>query len=200
MKMICYEWFVNVIQFQKETAQAMERYMYSNLRQVKFQELLTMSDVNIAHRFHAGVFEKLFSTDDVRQLIEMLDVVYKNGSETGLFWAMYDFLTKSLKLQKDLAHCMAFGLEDSPTRLLQLTNDEISHRLMPVFLEDWLSSSDVTLLLRRLDIYYPNRQQRSQASTTDTINAHVRQLFVEQKKSFAIEHFTIRPFDTKYDV
>ena len=101
----------------------------------------------------------------VRQLIEMLDVVYKDRSQTGLFEKMYDFLTKKLKLQNDLAHCVAFALEVPPARLLQLTNDAISDRLDAVFLEDWLTSSDVTLLLRRLDRYYPNRLQRSQACT-----------------------------------
>jgi len=165
MQMICWEWFENVIEFDQKTAHAMEKYMDSNLRHVTFADLLTMSDVNVAHGFHAGVVEHLFSTADVRQLIEMLDEVHKDRSQTGVFLEMYKFLTKKLKLKEDLAHCMAFALEVLPTRLLQLTNNEISERLDAVFLEDWLRISDVTLLWRRLDLYYPNRLHRSQACT-----------------------------------
>ena len=163
--MICWEWFEHVIQFDPKTAQAMEKYMNSNLRHVMLTQLRAMSDVDVAHAFHAGVVAKLFTTADVRQLIELLDVVFTDRPRTGVFWNMYKFLTKKLHLRMDLAHCMAFAFEVPPARLLQLTNHEISEGLDAIFLEDWLTISDVTLLFRKLDRYCPHRLQRSQACT-----------------------------------
>ena len=163
--MVCWEWFEHNIEFDQETAQAMEKYMNSNLRHVMLTELTAMSDVDVAHAFHAGVVAKLFTTADVRQLIEQLDVVFTDRPRTGVFWNMYKFLTKKLHLRQDLAHCMAFAFEVPPARLLQLTNHEISEGLDAIFLEDWLTISDVTLLFRKLDRYCPHRLQRSQACT-----------------------------------
>ena len=152
--MISYVWFVEEMEFQEKTAQAMARYMDWEL-----DEMMTMSDVDIAHRFQAGVHLKLFTPRDVQQLVEMMDHVYKGRTQTGEFLNLCDFLTESLELGKDQAHCMAFYLNMSPRTLLQLPDDEISFILFPATLQDWLHCNDITLLLRRLETKYPNRLQ-----------------------------------------
>ena len=149
--------------FQESTAHAMEQY--TNVAEIDLEKIANMSDVDIACGFHAGVYKKKFTTRDVRQLITNLDFHCKHRPQTRLFLNMYYFLINELHLEKDLAHCFAFGLNASPEELLRLTNDNISERLDPAFLEGWYTCRDFKTLLTQLRIHFPNRLQRSQSST-----------------------------------
>jgi len=161
--MISRIWFELSMRFPERTAHAMEQC--TNVAGIDLAKLAGMSDVDIACEFHAGVHAKKFSTKDVRDLITRLNVHCKDRPKTRLFLNMYYFLINELHLEKDLAHCFAFGLNASPEELLRLTNDNISERLDPAFLEGWYTCRDFKTLLTQLRIHFPNRLQRSQSST-----------------------------------
>jgi len=162
--MIERSWFASIMCFEEKTALAMEQY--TKLAEIDKPQMWTMSDVDIAIRFQNRVHTNKFSTLDVRQLLEEMDFRYPNHPQTGLFFNMFDFLTKNLQLGEDLAHCMALGLNVTGTKLLHLTNEEIKESLYPALLEDWLTFSDFKLLLNKLDFYYPNRLSQSSTASS----------------------------------
>ena len=164
--MIDRKWFEISMRFREKTALAMEQY--TKVAGIDLEKIAHMSDVDIACDFHAGVHRKLFSARDVRKLVERLDSHCKYRPQTRLFLNLFDFLTEELELSDDLAQCMAFGFNMTPTQFLSCSNDDISERLYPAFLEGWLGLGALKSILTSLDQHYPNRLQRSQSSTAST--------------------------------
>ena len=143
--MIHYAWFVENIKLPKNTALAMEKYVDWEL-----SEMITMSDVDIARRFQPGVHLKLFAPRDVMQLVERMDIVYKERTKTGLLDNLFSWLTEYLEVPEDQAYCIASYLNMLPETMEGLHNEEIEFILFPAVLEGFLNCSDITLLLDTL--------------------------------------------------
>jgi hypothetical protein len=158
--MISYEWLVDQIELIERPARAMSEYTNWDLN-----EMMKMSDADIAHKFQAGVHANLFSTLNVRQLIEIMDLKYKERPQNHLFLDMFDYLRRELCINKEKAHCMAIYLNMSPRDLRHLTVLAINDILFPAILENWLDSPDITCLLNALNTTYPNRLKKIVSSS-----------------------------------
>jgi len=109
-----------------------------------------MSDVDIARRFQPGVHLKLFAPRDVMQLVETMDIVYKERTKTGQVDNLFSWLTLYLEVAEDQAYCMAFYLNMLPETMEGLPDEEIEFILFPAVFEGLLNCSDITLLLSKL--------------------------------------------------
>jgi len=94
-----------------------------------------------------------------------------------------------------------YQLQEESSRIRQSENLENAMKRVQDTIIDSIKAMKTSIVASEAAIKATSFQNAtSLKNAVDTINMHVCQLFVEQKKSFATEHLTIRKFDTQYDV
>jgi len=94
-----------------------------------------------------------------------------------------------------------YQLQEESSRIRQSENLENAMKRVQDTIVDSIKAMKTSIVASEAAIKATSFQNAtSLKNAVDTINRHVCQLCVEQKKSFATEHLTIRQFDTQYDV